>query len=311
MTESTCATHVGAAAAFRCDGCGRLLCPDCVEEGHRLLFCRLCGERALPLAAGEPATVPARQRTAQRAAAARYGFADALIYPLRGTGGHGFLGLVALIWLLELAAAFPLFGIVAGIVGSIFALAVLLLLPRFLFAIAATTARGDDELPDWPDFDLWELIGGAIHFLAIGILCLLPAWALLDLAGCGLREVFLGHASLGACLAALAAGFVLAVALWVPAFGAAAVYQSPWLFFRLDLHARAVAAAPGEWAQAVAMIAALLVLGTVLPALLAFLPLVGSLAATTVQLYALFLGAHLAGVWFRRRPETMERVYIG
>jgi hypothetical protein len=30
-----------------------------------------------------------------------------------------------------------------------------------------------------------------------------------------------------------------------------------------------------------------------------------------VQLYALFLGAHLAGVWFRRHPAAMERIYLG
>ncbi|HEX6201693.1 MAG TPA: hypothetical protein VF100_01745 [Thermoanaerobaculia bacterium] len=40
-------------------------------------------------------------------------------------------------------------------------------------------------------------------------------------------------------------------------------------------------------------------------------PLVGSLAASAVQLYALFLGAHLTGVWFRRHPAEMERAYLG
>jgi DNA-directed RNA polymerase subunit RPC12/RpoP len=49
MPPQSCATHPAAAAVYRCDGCGRLLCPDCVQEGHRLLFCRHCRERALPL----------------------------------------------------------------------------------------------------------------------------------------------------------------------------------------------------------------------------------------------------------------------
>jgi hypothetical protein len=310
MSEAACATHAGVPAPFRCDGCGRALCPDCVEEGHRLLFCRLCGERALPVAAGEAATVPARRVAARRTAAAHYGFVQALGYPFRGVGAYGFLGLLALSWLLGLGAAVPLFGIAAGFVGFVFGFAVVLLLPRFLFVVAGTTAQGEDELPDWPDFDLWELLGGALHFLAIAVLCLAPAWALLELAGCGLVELIGGDVSLGACLAALAAGLVLGVALWVPAFGAAAVYQSPWLFFRLDLHARAVAAAPREWAQAVAMIGGLLVLGAVLPFVLGFLPLVGKLAGDAVQLYALFVGAHLAGVWFRRHPTEMERAYL-
>jgi hypothetical protein len=311
MSEATCATHPGAAAPFRCDGCGEFLCADCVSEGHRLLFCRLCGERALPVAPAEAATAPGRRAATRRATAATYRFADALTYPLRGTGGYAFWSVLALLGLLALAQLVPVLGIFAGAAGTIFGIAVLFLLPRFLFAIAATTAQGEDELPDWPDFDVWDLVAGAAHFVVIAVLCLLPAWALLEVAGCGLGDLLVGRASGGRCLAALVPGFVLAVALWVPAFGAGAVYHSPWLFFRLDLHVKAVAAAPAEWAQAVALLAGLFVAGLVLPALLAWLPLVGSLAGTAVQLYTLFLGAHLAGVWFRRHPAAMERIYLG
>lgn len=53
-----CATHPKKRASFVCDGCGELLCWDCVEEGAHLMFCRLCGERALPLdAPPEPEVV--------------------------------------------------------------------------------------------------------------------------------------------------------------------------------------------------------------------------------------------------------------
>lgn len=310
MSEAICATHQGAVAPYRCDGCAQLLCVDCVSEGHRLLFCRLCGERALPLAPAAATTAPGQRAAARRATAATYTFADALAYPLRGTGGYAFWSVLAVLGLLGLARLVPVLGILAGALATIFGIVLLFLLPRFLFAIAATTAQGDDELPDWPDFDAWDLVAGALHFVAIAFLCLVPAWALLEVAGCGLGDVLLGEASAGRCLAALTAGFVLAVGLWVPAFGSGAVYQTPWLFFRLDLHARAIAAAPGEWVQAVAMLAALLVAGVVLPALVGWLPLVGSLAGTAVQLYALFLGAHLAGVWFRRHPTAMEAIYL-
>ena len=51
-----CATHPTRAATFYCDGCGRRLCDECIESGHRLLFCRHCRERALPLAADGAAT---------------------------------------------------------------------------------------------------------------------------------------------------------------------------------------------------------------------------------------------------------------
>jgi hypothetical protein len=45
-----CAAHAGVAATHRCDGCERMLCEECFEIGHRLLFCVHCGERALQLA---------------------------------------------------------------------------------------------------------------------------------------------------------------------------------------------------------------------------------------------------------------------
>jgi len=50
MAQPTCATHAQSRALYQCDGCGKLLCDACIEESHRLLLCRLCGERALPLA---------------------------------------------------------------------------------------------------------------------------------------------------------------------------------------------------------------------------------------------------------------------
>src|SRR4051812_18907777 len=90
-----CATHAAAPAQFRCDGCGKLLCGECVAESHRLLLCRLCGERALPLAGTAPATVPERRQRDAVAAHAGYTLGDALLYPVRG-GGLGMF-LVALV----------------------------------------------------------------------------------------------------------------------------------------------------------------------------------------------------------------------
>ncbi|HUO86828.1 MAG TPA: B-box zinc finger protein [Thermoanaerobaculia bacterium] len=305
----TCANHHLVAAAFRCDGCSRTLCADCVEEGHRLLFCRSCGERALPLAVDAPATAPALRAAQRRSRAAAYTFTDALGYPLRGTGAAAYWSLVAALFLLELASAVPFFGIFAAAFGLLFVAGVALLLPRFLFSIAATTADGEDELPDWPDFDFWELTGDALRFLAIALLCFLPAAALIRLTGCGPLEMLLVEPREGRCLAALVPGFVIAAAVGIPAFASTAAYRSPWLFFRVDLHARAVAVAPGEWARAVAAIAGMMLVGAILPGVLSSLPLIGSLLATAIQLYALFLGAHLAGVWFRRHPEAMARAY--
>ncbi len=301
-----CTLHPGAAVEFRCSGCGELLCADCVEAGHRLFFCRRCGERALPLAAGAPATTTARRARVARDGAASYGYAEALAYPFRGGGATLFWVLLVLSWALDLAGRVPGLAIVGWAVGALFGALVALLMPRFLFDVAAATARGGDELPDWPDFDPWELLGSALLFVAIALLCLAPAALLLRVTGC-LAELAAGD--LGSCLLALATGAVAAVALWVPAFGASAVYRTPWLFFRVDLHLRAVATAPGDYLAAVALVAGLQVVALVLRLAVTFLPLVGTVVGTAVGLYALFLGAHLAGVWFRRHPGELAAVY--
>lgn len=49
MNGGACAVHDAVAAGFRCDGCGALLCDDCIEVGEHLILCGLCGERVLPL----------------------------------------------------------------------------------------------------------------------------------------------------------------------------------------------------------------------------------------------------------------------
>jgi hypothetical protein len=307
----TCPRHPEAAAVFRCDGCGELLCIACSRMGHRLVLCALCGERALPLDEAEPDTVPTRARAAARAAAAGYTFRDALLYPVRGIGGLAFWSVVALWAVLTVVGGAPLLGIAGMMGGLLLGLVLLLLLPAFLFSVTATTAAGEDELPDWPDFDFFALSGSALLFLAVALFCLLPAAALLALAGCGPGTFLAGEASWGLCLAALVAGMVAAVALWVPAFGATARYQTPWLFFRLELHLRAVAAAPQEYLQVVGLVGGLMVAGQVLGLALGALPLLGKVLGDAVQLYALFLGAHLVGVWFRRHPAALEAAYLG
>lgn len=312
-TGTTCAAHPQAAAAYRCDGCGQLLCHECVQTGHRLLFCRLCGERALPLAGtAAPATTAAGTITGRRRerivrSAAAYSLGDAMAYPLRGDSRGVFLVFVAVLLGLGLVRMLPF----SSMAALLLSLVVWLLVPRFLFTIANRTAQGDDELPTWPDFDLWELVRTALLFGVTSLLSLLPAILLVRLGGFTLGGLLTGGDSLVRFLMVLAVGLLLSMALWVPAFGAVALYDTFLAALRLDLHVRALLVSPAEVAATTGMLAALLVVGTFLRLLLAGVPLLGGVLATAVLVYTLFTGAHLVGVYFRRHWDALEAVYLG
>jgi hypothetical protein len=115
------------------------------------------------------------------------------------------------------------------------------------------------------------------------------------------------------CLLLWGIGLVPSTALWLLAFGATAVHRTPWLFFRIDLHARAAAAVRRDLAIATALHAGLISLVLLLWIVLALLP-IGFLAAAlggAATLYAVVVSAHLSGAVFRRNPEVLERIYRG
>jgi len=310
MTGLTCAQHADARAAFGCESCGRLLCPQCVDEGHRLLFCRHCGERALPLARGEAATTTARRAAAARAVAARYGWFEALAYPLRGHGAYAlwaYLLVIAIFVVVE--NVFKYGGCFTGLPRLI----VSALVTPFLFDIARTTAAGENELPDWPEWDPWPVFKKVVLMWAVALVSLFPAYGLLAAAGCGFTDFLASAGSLLACVLLLGIGLLLSMMVWLLAFGSTAVYETPWLFFRLDLHARAGWAAGPDLLIATLFNGVLLALVPGLTVALAIFvhPIAADLASQGVTLYAVLLSAHLAGVIFRRHPDAMEAIYLG
>ena len=139
MPGLTCAQHADAAAAFGCESCGRLLCLQCVQEGHRLFFCRHCGERALPLDRREAATTTGRRRAEKRVVAARYGWIDALAYPLRGRGAYALWAYLAIIAVFSVVENVFTYG---GCFTGLPRLILTALVTPFLFDIARTTAAG-------------------------------------------------------------------------------------------------------------------------------------------------------------------------
>jgi hypothetical protein len=305
MAPQRCATHPEAAAEFRCDGCGRQLCLDCVEQGHRLLFCRHCRERALPLDASLPATVPALRRAQARARPTSW--SRALSYPVRGQGGWLFWAYLALLLTFQLLAFVP------GSWMLIFwlRLAIFLLVPGLLYAIVRRTAEGDDELPDWPDIDdAGDRLYEVITFLGTIAVALLPAAFLLHFSGCGILRLLAAAESAAPCRLPLAAGLLVGLPLAVPMLGSLAVYEHLDLLFRLDLHARALFAAGRDGLNTVLFTYAVLALSWFLALALSAFPLLGGVLAAGLIAYGSFVGSHVVGLMFRQHAAALDAIYL-
>jgi hypothetical protein len=300
-----CDAHPLKPADFRCDGCQRLLCDECVREGHRLLLCAACGERALPLAAVGPTTVKERRAARQERADLAYGWSDVLRYCFRGDGVLIFWITVAIMGVFQV---FLLAAIVAPVAQKLLPLALSFLmfvflvwiLPSQLVRIVRTTYRGRNELPEWaPAHDFPERSREISALLLSLVVGLAPAVLALRLAGCplGVPEPPL------ACTLALLATLPVMVALGCLGFAAFAEFESRWLVLRIDLHLRFLAAARGDaWTTVGALI-----LGVAIAVLVG--ALLGSVPLMVLVAYVLFTGAHAIGALFRRHRALVEALY--
>ncbi len=301
MAPSVCATHPGVPARFQCEGCGKLLCPDCVEQGHRLLFCRLCRERALPLAERGPASTQALRREA--AQSRRYGFADALGYCFRGKGAWLFWVYLGLLAAFQLSYLMPGIGLLAWSFGFL----VFLLMPALVFAIVRQTTRGDNELPDWPDFsETWPNLG---RFVAVVLVVAAPVALAFFVARCDGADL-LGPGGGGRCVLALLLGLLCGVSLGVLALGAAAHYETAWAALRVDLHLRALAACGGDAWKTIALVTGIGAAGQAASFLLSSLPLAGGILESAASTYGLFTGAHLVGLLYRWHEAGLDEIYL-
>jgi hypothetical protein len=290
---------------FRCDGCGRLLCTDCVEQGHRLLFCRLCRERALPLDASLPATVPALKRAVARSRPTSW--LAALGYPVRGQGSGVFWAYLALLVVFQLVAIVPGLGLAVALLRA----AIATLVPGLLYAIVRRTAEGDDELPDWPDIgEVGERVREVFTFLATMVVALLPAMLALYFSGCGISYLLGDAPGAARCWPALAAGLLVGLPLAVPMFGSLAIYQHLDLLLRLDLHVRALFAAGRDGLSTVLLTYAVLAASRFMEFALGGFPILGGVLGAALAAYGSFAGAHVVGLMFRKHAPALDAIYL-
>ena len=306
LSPAICPRHPARSTRFICDGCGEQLCEECVDEGHRLLFCTLCGERALPLAGVGPAT--SSDLAADRKRLAAYSWLDAFGYVFRGTGAQVFWSFPALVVILSLLGMFPLLGIVAGCFKLVFAGIILVILPGALFAVVRETARGEVELPDWPDFHSYGArLNEIFEFLLISMVASIPGALLLRALGCGNESTF----SID-CWYFVGIAWLVAALIWVPSFGAVAAYGNFWLALRADLHLKAIRETIGDFALVMTLATLLMLVGQSLAiVLLGIVPVLGMAVSAIVGLYSWFTIAHLVGLWFRRHGRLFEQIYRG
>lgn len=302
---SQCAQHPGVAATYQCDGCQRLLCEQCVDESHRLILCRICGERALPLAATQPANTT--QLAYKRRHQTAYSMVDAFAYPLRGNSAWLFWVYVALTTLLAVLAWVPGLGLAAGL----FSLALLGLLAAMVLRIIFQTSEGNNELPSWPDFDLFALLRDIFKLIAATVVGLAPIFLLLELFGPGFLRFFLGEGgALGWLL--FVVGLATGAVLGLVALGSVALYDQVLGAFRIDLHLAAIRVMGTDLIKTVGFVVALTVAVQILKLIVLLgVPLVGGILQAAIGTYGLFTTAHLIGLLYRRHEEEVNAIYLG
>jgi hypothetical protein len=299
-----CAAHPDRVARFQCDGCTKLLCDECIEESHRLLLCRLCGERALPLEASAPATTVERREAARPVSSGSYGIPQALLYPFLGSGPLLFVVSLLTAGGVTFLVKYSIFGCGAFVLWLLW----LSLLIGIQFKIVASTAKWENELPDWPEYySVGERVAEVLTFLVIALLNYGPLVAFILLFG---GPQLLTTPSLPFWLGAAAALWA-GTALSVMAWGAAAIH---WRHsaLRVDQHVRALLATGGDGLKTVNLTFLLVGLVVILRAVLGErIPILGAVVGGVLGIYWTFVAPHLVGVLFRRHAAKLHAVYEG
>ena len=226
-----------------------------------------------------------------------------LVYPFRGLGGYVYWSYVALMVILLAIGMVP----GAGCAAAMVQLLVFFTLPGLLFAVVRTSARGETELPDWPDWsDFGERVLEWFGTILAFVVSMVPAIAAVLLLGCGAEEFLQGETRCGL---ALGGGLLLGAAIWIPAFGAVAETFSPWWALRIDLHVRALVEVGVDAWKTFGLLVVLMTARVLVGAILAPIPLLGGILQIAISMYALLVGAHFIGLLFRRNAYTLDRIY--
>ncbi|HXU29690.1 MAG TPA: B-box zinc finger protein [Thermoanaerobaculia bacterium] len=293
-----CVRHQETVALYRCEGCQSLLCGECAELGHALIFCRLCGERAMLLASDRPAS--SREARRREVLVRPYGLGQALLYPFRGFGRYLFLAALVCKWGIEFLVRYSF-----GCFSYALAAGFWSLLVGLQLKIARSSAEGGEELPDWPDYFSWgERMADILVYLVIQL------WQY----GLVALYVALGWRTLVAAEPSLPFWFGLAVLFWLGtaagmmAFGAAGRFL-PDNVLRIDRHVRAFRACGSDAVRFTNLLFGIGALVWLARIGLKGIPIAGGMIAGILGTYWIFVAPHLAGLLFRRHLARLEEIY--
>ena len=163
ITESTnCKNHPTVAAEWQCKSCQSYLCDQCIKvlnlPSESIRICPFCKGVCRNLEPEEQETKPFFEL-----------LPGAFFYPFEGNGKILLIAGAIFFWLLELIVSISLFGFFIMLFISGYLIA-------YMFRIIGSSANGDKELPDWPDFsDFWSDIVHPLSLVsATVVVCSLP-----------------------------------------------------------------------------------------------------------------------------------------
>jgi hypothetical protein len=229
-----------------------------------------------------------------------YSFAEALGYPFRGSGKLMFVVSVFCLLFIQLALTYGM-----GYYQYVIAFGFWSLMIGLQFSIVRSTAEGENELPDWPDYSAFgERLADILTYLAIFVLQVGPAAVYLLLQKDSLVS---GEPSV-----VFWAGF--AVLAWLGAALATMAYGAAGRFgrgssLRLDLHVRGFLLGGADAVNAANLMFGFGIAVFVLRLALGKVPIAGAVLGGIVGAYWFFTSAHLAGVLFRRHIFQFEKLY--
>jgi hypothetical protein len=290
-----CKFHPHAAAQFLCPKCRKTFCALCVNLRQGRHFCRACGVECSMLEPAQAQAAPDRSFFSQAC--------GAFAYPLKGDGVillicGGFLFL-----LIDGAAFLARFAFIYGLIALIF-LTVFGVgyLTRFLQNIVVTSARGENEIPDWPDLTDYssEVTTPFFQMLGIVVFCFAPA------IGLTIYAIFSGG---GAWLGWATTASIFFGAIYFPmAFTAVAMFDSLGAVNPL-LIIPSILKIPKEYALAIALFVVILILRwlgeKVLPELLGIPYILPSIIANFFGLYLLAVEMRILGLLCRTKKDEL------